>query len=86
MADRASADVSISGSFDAFLKLAAQRVDPDTLFFQRELLIEGDTELGLELKNLFDRVDLFEWPPEMLFTIRSTLDWVESFDHLDNHA
>ena len=33
--------------------------DPDTLFFNRKLHIEGDTELGLITKNLLDSVD---WP------------------------
>ena len=28
--------------------------DPDTLFFSRRLVIEGDTELGLALKNALD--------------------------------
>ncbi|HNF90017.1 MAG TPA: hypothetical protein PLL19_11845, partial [Thiobacillaceae bacterium] len=28
-----------------------------TLFFNRRLLIEGDTDLGLTLKNLLDAVD-----------------------------
>ena len=32
---------------------------PDTLFFNRELSIEGDTELGLVVKNMLDAV---EWP------------------------
>jgi predicted lipid carrier protein YhbT len=27
------------------------------LFFQRRLVIEGDTELGLALKNLLDSLD-----------------------------
>ena len=33
--------------------------DPDTLFFNRDLSIEGDTELGLVVKNMLDAV---EWP------------------------
>jgi predicted lipid carrier protein YhbT len=32
--------------------IAARKQDPDTLFFQRRLVIEGDTELGLYVKNL----------------------------------
>ena len=31
--------------------------DPDTLFFNRRLKIEGDTELGLVVKNLLDSID-----------------------------
>jgi predicted lipid carrier protein YhbT len=33
-------------------------VDADTLFFDRRLSIEGDTELGLLLKNTLDALDL----------------------------
>jgi predicted lipid carrier protein YhbT len=32
-------------------------VDPDTLFFSRRLTIEGDTELGLLLKNRLDALE-----------------------------
>ncbi len=51
------ADVKISGTLASFMLLAAQSVDPDTLFFQRRLAIEGDTELGLFVKNLLDSTD-----------------------------
>ncbi|MEE8428093.1 MAG: SCP2 sterol-binding domain-containing protein, partial [Gammaproteobacteria bacterium] len=33
------------------------REDSDTLFFQRRLRMEGDTELGLEIKNFLDSLD-----------------------------
>ena len=45
-------DTMISGNSNDLLALAAQVEDPDTLFFQRRLRIEGDTELGLETKNI----------------------------------
>lgn len=45
-------DVTIRGDMSAFVALAQQEEDPDTLFFQRRLVIEGDTELGLQVKNL----------------------------------
>lgn len=45
-------DVRIAASIDDFVLLANQQADPDTLFFQRRLVIEGDTELGLAMKNL----------------------------------
>ncbi len=45
-------DVTIRGDLAAFVALAHQEEDPDTLFFQRRLVIEGDTELGLQVKNL----------------------------------
>ncbi|MEW6998516.1 SCP2 domain-containing protein [Colwelliaceae bacterium BS250] len=54
------ADVTITGDLNSFVQLAAQTVDPDTLFFKRKLLIEGNVELGLAIKNLLDRVELTE--------------------------
>jgi len=50
--------VTISAGLGDFLQLARRRVDPDTLFFARRLVIEGDTELGLLLKNRLDALDL----------------------------
>lgn len=47
-------DVTISASANDFLALVLRREDPDTLFFSRRLVIEGDTELGLLLKNALD--------------------------------
>jgi len=53
-----TADVIISGTARTFVLLASRKEDPDTLFFRRELSIEGDTELGLEVKNLLDSIEL----------------------------
>jgi len=50
-------DVVLSGELHAFLLMLARREDPDTLFFQRRLAIEGDTALGLEIKNFLDRLE-----------------------------
>ncbi|WP_432472926.1 ubiquinone anaerobic biosynthesis accessory factor UbiT [Amphritea sp. HPY] len=55
-------DAWIKGESGEFLKLANRSEDPDTLFFQRKLLIEGDTELGLGTKNLLDSIDWEELP------------------------
>ena len=49
---RAREDVRFGGNAREFLLLALKEEDPDTLFFQRRLQLEGDTELGLEIKNL----------------------------------
>ncbi|MBT4522246.1 MAG: hypothetical protein HOC23_19785 [Halieaceae bacterium] len=59
---RQKADVCISGSFEAFLLISNHLEDPDTLFFQRELHIEGDTELGLTIKNCLHNVDTTALP------------------------
>lgn len=52
--DEPPGEASIRGGWREFLCLATRREDPDSLFFQRRLLIEGDTELGLLVKNLLD--------------------------------
>lgn len=54
-------DLRISGGLDDFWLLASRREDPDTLFFERRLSIEGDTELGLAIKNLLDALEP-QWP------------------------
>ncbi|ROR29584.1 ubiquinone anaerobic biosynthesis accessory factor UbiT [Inmirania thermothiophila] len=53
----AAPDVTISGDLHDFLLLATRREDHDSLFFQRRLRMEGDTALGLELKNLLDSME-----------------------------
>jgi predicted lipid carrier protein YhbT len=50
-------EATIRGSWRAFHTLAERKQDPDQLFFQRKLVIEGDTELGLGLKNLLDSIE-----------------------------
>lgn len=55
-------DVTISGTARAFTLLLSRQEDPDTLFFQRILSIEGNTELGLEVKNLLDAIELDTLP------------------------
>jgi predicted lipid carrier protein YhbT len=55
-------DVSISGESLDFLLLATRRADPDTLFFQRRIRVEGDTELGLGVKNTMDSMDWDDLP------------------------
>ena len=47
VSQQADADVSFSADASDLLMIAARKQDPDTLFFQRRLVIEGDTELGL---------------------------------------
>lgn len=57
-----AADVSFSAASQELLLIAASKEDPDTLFFQRRLVIEGDTELGLEVKNLLLQLELDALP------------------------
>ena len=50
----AEPDLAISANAQDFVLLAQRRQDPDTLFFNRRLIMEGDTELGLVVKNALD--------------------------------
>lgn len=52
------ADLTISANAHDFLLLARRLEDPDTLFFSRRLSMEGDTELGLLVKNTLDAIEL----------------------------
>lgn len=52
-----SADATISAEARDFLALAMREQDPDTLFFNRRLTMEGDTELALLVKNTLDGID-----------------------------
>lgn len=56
--NNAEADLSIAATAHDFLLLARREEDPDTLFFSRRLAMEGDTELGLWVKNTLDSIDL----------------------------
>lgn len=53
-----AADLTISASAHDFVLLAGRQEDPDTLFFSRRLAMEGDTELGLLVKNTIDAIEL----------------------------
>ncbi|MBB1440621.1 SCP2 sterol-binding domain-containing protein [Shewanella sp. SG41-4] len=55
-------DVTLSANVPELILVAAGKEDPDTLFFQRKLRIEGDTELGLEVKNLLLSIELDNLP------------------------
>ena len=59
---RLKEDVTISGMSPDFILLATRVTDPDTLFFQRRICIEGDTELGLGVKNTMDSMDWDDLP------------------------
>lgn len=77
-----TADVTIGGDSGVFLLLATRRIDADTLFFQRRLTLEGDTELGLAVKNLIDAIDeegLPRWARALLALARRRLDGTAAF-------
>ena len=51
-------EVTLRTDQQSLLEMLHNEVDPDTLFFQRRLLITGNTELGLYLKNFIDSLEL----------------------------
>ena len=57
-APQGNPDLAISANAQDFVLLAQRRQDPDTLFFNRRLVMEGDTELGLVVKNALDAIEL----------------------------
>lgn len=70
LTDRGPADTTIRGKLREFVLLARRREDPDTLFFQRRLVVEGDTELGLAAKNLLDGIDVSALPQPLARLLR----------------
>ncbi|HQX59717.1 MAG: SCP2 sterol-binding domain-containing protein [Rhodoferax sp.] len=71
VAAAAARDLTIGASAHDFLRLAQRQEDPDTLFFARRLSMQGDTELGLVVKNALDALetpvfDLRQWAPHNL--------------------
>ena len=53
-----SADLILQGTVYNYLLLASRQEDTDTLFFSRRLRMQGDTELGLYVKNFLDGMDM----------------------------
>ncbi len=51
----------IAAAGASYLRLLRGEDDPDRLFFERTLVMEGDTELGLVLKNTLDAIGPL-WP------------------------
>ena len=76
--EQGEADVSFSGQANDLILIAARKEDPDTLFFQRRLRIEGDTELGLNVKNLMDSIDLDTKPALLKNGLLRLADFVEA--------
>lgn len=56
-------DAAIRADSVSLLLLVSRRADPDTLFFRRALSMEGDTELGVHVKNLLDTLEPERLPP-----------------------
>lgn len=72
------ADVTFRANANYLLMIAARKQDPDTLFFQRHLVIEGDTELGLYVKNLMDAIELDAMPKPLRVALFQLANFVET--------
>ncbi len=59
---RSAPEVAIRACAWDYYRLARRLEDPDTLFFSRRLSIDGDTELGLLVKNALDAIDWTRLP------------------------
>lgn len=55
--ESSEADARLSVFTADAIDLVQQKIDPDTLFFQRKLTIGGDTELAHHVKNTLDTLD-----------------------------
>ncbi|UBX50061.1 SCP2 domain-containing protein [Providencia alcalifaciens] len=75
---QAEPDVSVSGNANDLVLIAARKEDPDTLFFQRRLVIEGDTELGLYVKNLMDAFEIENMPMPLRFGLLQLADVIKT--------
>ena len=53
-------DARIAAELEVWWRLAIRADDPDTLFFQRRLVLEGETETALYIKNMLDALE-FDW-------------------------
>lgn len=74
-------DVCISGQSLDFVLLATRQADPDTLFFQRRIRIEGDTELGLGVKNTMDSMDWDDLPMPLCKLLQGVSVIIEKLEH-----
>lgn len=53
-------NITIRSSLEDLRRLAMRSEDADTLFFERRLCIEGETQTGLLIKNMLDALD-WDW-------------------------
>ena len=79
-------ETRISARAGDLLALAAGHVDPDTLFFQRRLRIDGDVALGLEVKNTLDRIDPASLPGPLRVLLQAARAWMARGDQASGTA
>lgn len=77
---QAEPDLRFSASSYDLLLIATQRLDPDMLFFQRRLEMNGDTELGLGIKNLLASIELnTQLPPRIAAAVQQIAGYVARY-------
>lgn len=79
-----SADAIFRGHANDFILIAARKEDPDTLFFQRRLSVEGNTELSLYVKNLMDAIDFDNIPTPIRVALLKAADMIEKEKHAND--
>ncbi len=62
--DQGEPALRIAATGASYLRLLRGEDDPDRMFFERVLVMEGDTELGLVLKNTLDAIGPL-WPRQV---------------------
>lgn len=67
---------TIRGPLAAYLWLASGACDADSLFFNRQLLMEGDTDLGLIVKNVIDATGLDTLPAALRAALKTAVKLV----------
>lgn len=77
-------DLTIKANVWDFYCLLQRSEDPDTLFFSRRLVLEGNTELGLMVKNTLDSIDMDVFSPKNV--IRDLLTSFKPLQALVNRA
>lgn len=86
------AEASVRGTATDLLLLAGRLEDADTLFFQRRLVLTGDTELGLTARNVLDRLPWEEVPLALRILINRGARFAQSArsayhtGHAQSHA
>lgn len=81
-----AAEVCFSAPSQELLLVAAGKEDPDTLFFQRRLNIEGDTELGLEVKNLLLGVEFESLPKPIHQSVAKLAQALQQLQAMSNQV
>lgn len=69
--------MTFSANSAELVLVAAAKEDPDTLFFQRKLSIQGDTELGLEVKNLLLSIEFASMPAPIRLSVEKLAAVIE---------